>query len=544
MFWTKQNITFCHFNYFMQVTGICQKYNFNKWAKNYQTLLENQDMNKFMCNNGKSFDSSLINDLVTDCGPEAEDEPLLLSLKKTGHMFHCKPQEIPCMEGHSMCFTFLNICLYQLDTKKHLIPCKNGGHLENCKNFECNMMYKFPNNYCIPWAYVCDRKWDCPLGEDESTNTVCGRENVCEKMFKCRNEHRKCIHIGNVCDSQVDCLYNDDELFCELKSVQCLLSCTCLIFAISCVKLSFHSLLSNIFPLYSSVFITKSSIDSFSIFELKLEGISVVKLPGNNIESICPLMFLQYLVFLDLQFNYLVEIKEKCFSVSRLLQSLSLYNNYIIYLDVYSFHDLHYLRSLNLSSNPFVNLPLKSFSNLLSLQVLNLQNMKFRIVELNSFFSTIPKLINTIDYKISCVIPKNSICTSYPPWYVSCSDILPNVSLKIMYFCVSLLTICLNILSSLLQFLKIQINECFRIKVVGLNFSDCLCGIYLIGIWISDILFQGVYLVNQDSWKSHPFYFTGFSIILWFTISSHITILYFSVTRLVAIIYPLTARGI
>ena len=312
-------------------------------------------------------------------------------MKKTSQMFHCKPHEIPCMEGHSTCFTFLNICIYQLNTRKHLVPCRNGGHLENCKHFECNMMYKCPNNYCIPWTYVCDGKWDCPLGEDESNNRVCGRESVCEKMYKCRNDN-KCIHIGNVCDTQVDCFYNDDEMFCELKSVQCPIFCSCLIFAITCVKLPFHSLISNIFQFYSSVFITKSSIDSFSKFELKLEGISIVKLPGNNIGSIYPLMLLQYLVFLDLQFNYLVEIKQKCFSVSRLLQSLSLNNNYIIYLDVYSFYNLHYLRSLNLSSNPFVNLPSKCFSNLPSLQLLNLENIKFRNVELNSFVSKISKV--------------------------------------------------------------------------------------------------------------------------------------------------------
>ena len=62
------------------------------------------------------------------------------------------------MEGHIRCFNFTDICLYKLNSKSNMIPCRNGGHLENCGNFECNMMFKCPDYYCIPWTYVCDGK--------------------------------------------------------------------------------------------------------------------------------------------------------------------------------------------------------------------------------------------------------------------------------------------------------------------------------------------------------------------------------------------------
>ena len=62
------------------------------------------------------------------------------------------------------------------------MPCRNGGHLENCEKFECNVMFKCPNYYCVPWTYVCDGKWDCPYAEDEFNIEVCIGKSMCEKF--------------------------------------------------------------------------------------------------------------------------------------------------------------------------------------------------------------------------------------------------------------------------------------------------------------------------------------------------------------------------
>ena len=157
----------------------------------------------------------------------------------------------------------------------------------------------------------------------------------------------------------------------------------------------------------------------------------------------------------------------------------------------------------------------------MALQVLNLNNIKFTHVQRNSFFSTNVKFIKTSDYKITCVNPVTSFCTSYPPWFVSCSDILPSMSIKTMYINISLLTIGLNILSILLHVLKLhkRISQTIPVIVIGQNFSDSLCGIYLTIIWVSDILLKGFYLVDEHLWKSHPLCFTGLCTVLWFTMS-------------------------
>ena len=193
----------------------------------------------------------------------------------------------------------------------------------------------------------------------------------------------------------------------------------------------------------------------------------------------------------------------------------------IVHIGEYAFHNLYHLMFLNLSSYPLTNLLSKCFSNNLALKVLNMQNVIFDNIDPNSFPSTNVKLIWTHVYKMSCISPDKSICTSYPPWYVSCSDILPGTAMKGLFRSISILTISLNILSISLPFLCEQSNyQNFQIIVIGLNFSDILCGVYIMAIWVSDIMLKGVYLINEDLWKSHNLCFTSLSTILWFTISN------------------------
>ena len=124
-----------------------------------------------VCKSGCKLDLILKNDLVPDCGPEAEDKPILLSLLLSSAYLTClEPYQLPCKEGHSKCYNMSDICSYKLNYHRHLIPCRNGGHLQNCKVFSCINKFKCQESYCIPWSYVCDGKWDCPDGCDEWKN--------------------------------------------------------------------------------------------------------------------------------------------------------------------------------------------------------------------------------------------------------------------------------------------------------------------------------------------------------------------------------------
>ena len=162
----------CSLFYLKTADGNCHLYNYvmNSIDRQYyhsyeeeQQVLKNNlnyspehfNHNQFGRNKNVNISLLLVNDLVSDCGPEAEDEHILKSIA-AGNRSHCiTKNQIPCRKGHTKCFDVSEICPYQLDHLKHLIPCRTGEHLENCRKFECNMMFKCPGYYCIPWSRLC-----------------------------------------------------------------------------------------------------------------------------------------------------------------------------------------------------------------------------------------------------------------------------------------------------------------------------------------------------------------------------------------------------
>ena len=119
-----------------------------------------------------------------------------------------------------MLYIYSSICILKFDAHHHLVPCRNCGHIQNCKSLQCNMMFKCRYSYCIPWNYVCDGKWDCPEGNNELKNLVCGKVLTCIHMYKCKGIPNMCIHIGNICDHKKDCPSGDDKLFCGIDNYQ------------------------------------------------------------------------------------------------------------------------------------------------------------------------------------------------------------------------------------------------------------------------------------------------------------------------------------
>ena len=197
-----KEIRVCSNVYYLDQENQCKKYTYmnlikagNKHSiqlKSNETISEllvssnwSHNTTKFQCTNGKILSSELVNDLVADCGKQADDEPILESILLNGSYFECEhPSELPCKEGHPKCYNLTDICTFKLNSENQLKPCRNGGHLENCGKFECNTMFKCLNAYCIPWVYVCNGKWDCPEGDDEIYDSLCEQKKVCFFMFK------------------------------------------------------------------------------------------------------------------------------------------------------------------------------------------------------------------------------------------------------------------------------------------------------------------------------------------------------------------------
>ena len=285
----------CSNLYHMTKKGNCLKYsNISQLLNDDSSSIENTDsvndikeVNQFICNDGKTIDTLLLDDLIFDCEPQGEDEPILMSSLRFHSFSSCtEPDMIPCKEGHSRCYYIKDICIYKLNVYNHLVPYRDGGHLQSCNNFECNLMFKCFNSYCILWLYVCDGKWDCPNGDDELTNPVCTNDEVCVFMYNCRNTTR-CIHIGNVCNGIKDCFLGDDELYCDLEDYQCPLNCTCLLLAIECRHASNLYIETKDKFYYLSIYASNSKIISFQTLQNKLENVIIVKLPACNLQEFC-----------------------------------------------------------------------------------------------------------------------------------------------------------------------------------------------------------------------------------------------------------------
>ena len=187
--------------FFLYREGNCSRYiPLEDGIKSNKTFVKAKTL-FFKCNSGYNISENAVGDLVGDCGPEAEDEPSLISSLLLNKRRQCRNKnELPCKVGHLKCFDISDTCTYRLDQNGYNVPCRNGGHLDNCHNFKCNIKFKCAMSYCIPYSYVCDGKWDCPDGSDENSDNLCNSNSTCSNMYKCRNSNRMCIHLGNVCD--------------------------------------------------------------------------------------------------------------------------------------------------------------------------------------------------------------------------------------------------------------------------------------------------------------------------------------------------------
>ena len=113
-------------------SGSCIQYGYSLVNKH-----EGQNMEIEFC--GKKFfaQEDIRNDLVVDCLPNGEDEFVLKSILTHGVRKECKDKnELPCFEGHSLCYNISDICKYRLNKLNHLIPCRTGGHIEECEYFD------------------------------------------------------------------------------------------------------------------------------------------------------------------------------------------------------------------------------------------------------------------------------------------------------------------------------------------------------------------------------------------------------------------------
>ncbi len=510
-----------------------------------QDVIQINDSGFFLCFWNNVIPLGSKDDLVNDCGPEVEDESFLWALAVNGTTVSCSdPKQLPCKPRHPECFNLSDTCVYRLDANQFLVPCRTGGHMQSCIHFECNMNFKCPGYYCIPFVYICNGKWDCPNGYDETYQLVCGKERLCTNMFKCK-QSQLCVHQNDVCDKTIDCPLGDDEFMCSLFFVSCPFHCCCLNYAIDCshVRLiNFHFHLDHFFP-YLSLHMHNTGAASVS-FLAKWRELVNINISNNNFRQICSHVnhFSQLVVFLANN-NSVSALNNTCFmNITKHVVSLS--TNCISTIHRNSFANLPSIYHIDLSGNSLKVLCSHLFAYVPYVKILYLQHNQLEYIEVDAFHDlNVLILLASDDYHVCCVKPSAALCPSEKPWHFSCEDLFPYDSRLITTSVVCSLVLVLNMvaLGSALHPTDSKSGG-YNIIVSFINVNDLLCGIYFLVLLCAHAHYISVFVVIEKNWRGSYTCFTVFLISFLFGISSPVSLLLLSVSRLMVVLYPMDSQ--
>ena len=492
------------------------------------------------CKNSKMIEENLMNDLVSDCGLSADDEPKYKSLLLKKEFYQCPLHHLPCRYGHSKCYSFHELCIFRLNKYLHIIPCRTGSHLEFCNNFECNVHFKCPGYYCIPWGYTCDGKWDCPNGYDESTRIGCGLKRQCKNMFHCR-ESQICLHLEDICDGYSDCPLSDDEFLCALKREHCLKNCMCYQFAVVCTerKINYRRLHHLPHICYHLTF-----LEQLVLFVLKNNYAVIVNLTHNSINNVCTMQYRDTrLSLLDLSHNNIAKLSSKCFSDSSNLRKIILRNNSMSKSEPRTFMNLKRLFLVDLANNMLETLPQGFFINVSNLYIFILYDNPLNQIEYNMFAGISIKIIHSKMISVCCISKDDLICTKTKYWFNLCDNLLPNVSINTSFIMVSLLVLLTNMLSFLGQVRKSKIVAgTYLIITSAISFTNMSLTLYFMIYWFIDMYYADNFVLEISKWKKSAtciFLFSGF---LSFKFLEPFLLSMLLLARLMVVKYPIESK--
>ena len=507
------------------------------------SLLENAALNidkaskirLIRCKNSTLIEKHVQNDFIPDClESEYGSSENIQDVQTIDMGSLCSDaDQIPCSSRHAQCFNIEDICVYKLTKENYLTPCKSGEHMEQCEHFDCNKKYKCLGYYCVPFAYTCDGRWDCPGGYDENFE-VCGHARNCNNMFHCRYS-QICIHNNDVCDRNVDCPLGDDEILCDFLYIICPEGCLCYNLVIQCFG-SVSSINTLTFHLpHTFVFILHTAIKSLAISRnfLKIIYLSV----GNNrINSVCDhLSNNNTIIYFDANNNILTKLWRFCFYNLSALEVINLSTNTINKICKFAFIYVPNLKSINLGKNFLNEINTNVLENII---ILDIRDNPLLLLKKNSFQHTSVKQILTDNYHICCLTPPSVSCNAFKPWYESCSKLLPNSSTRVLFIVISFLICFLNMFSIYIQINTGQFHS-FKLLIISVNCSDLLCSFYLIILLIADFIYQDNFVTNKVTWRSSVPCTSIFILSLMFSFLSTIFLTVISVCRCIVVVQPL-----
>lgn len=453
------------------------------------------------------------------------------------------PESIPCTLASSDCMYISDICTFTLNEDNFLLPCWGGEHLQNCTQFECNMMFKCPGYYCIPWDYICDGKQDCPGGYDENIYFQCNKQRICPYLFKCA-QSQKCVHMHKVCNEHAECPYRDDEYSCSLHNVQCPTECRCLTFVIYCLAVpATVAYLKHSLP-HNNIYVRQSS----AVFVLHLLSMScravLLDVAQNNLTNICTTLKIVLALLVNVSHNKIGGIQSGCFSNYLYLRHIDLQHNSINQIQSRSFSNLPRLMYINVAANMITFLSVSSLEKVTKLFLLDVRQNKH--IQLNvHFLLKYPTVTLTCNYRICCIVQDNTHCNRKPLWPESCHDMLNGQAIKIFLYTISVSIALANgcsLFSQIRQKKGTKYGGAYKVIVAAINLTDMLCSLHLVLLWGADLWFGSEIVIREHMWTSHFVCFFIFKLRLLYYVLSPVGLSGLSVARLMVVTYPMKSK--
>ena len=440
------------------------------------------------------------------------------------------------------------ICSYTLNEQGHLLPCNKGEHLQNCQQFECNMKIKCPKFYCIPWGYICDGKWDCPGGYDESIYHLCGNR-ACINMFKCKMSST-CLHLGDVCNGHFNCPHQDDEYLCLLKDITCPSVCHCVAFAIRCYSVEILEYTLSIYFPYITATLMYCSVFREDKLSKVFQYVSFLFITNSNLKKICAVISLmKHVRILDASKNAISTLKANCFKNKVALRVIKLNNNRLQHIQKFAFYNSPNILFIDLSNNKLVALSKYSTLGIDKLSFLSLENATLDLKETKDTLNILNIKFLRIEYfSICCFGRENFQCSAKQPWYMSCSHFLVNTVIKYTFYLVSFLILVANIFHLFLQKKQygksqnIQTTRAFDDIITSISILDITSSIPLFILWLSDLYFKEKIVILQNQWQSSAMCFISGGINMYYSLASPFLYNLLSYTRYDVVKNPLDSN--
>ena len=377
----------------------------------------------------------------------------------------------------------------------HKKTCSPKEFLVACKHITCPGMFKCNDYYCIYMSSVCDGQYDCKNGDDEKLCSIL----TCPGSLKCRGQNR-CVSMKEICNNHVDCQYSmDDEMECQ----NCPSDCECAGYVVSCKLQNIQNVLT-----LNTVPYVKGLLLQFSDSTLYLQKFNLVSLVYLNISF----SLIQHINMLKIaeektyptSFLLIVDFSHNELKSAHFLKHIMFRK--VIYLDL-SFnllytlkYDVHllskYLSALLLSRNNLEYFEMVSQVKLDSLSLIDIQHVR-RFSKLRIYISQ--KVYEELEMRVSesllcCMLDNNIKCVLNRPEVIACFGLFAGTFLKNYFYCISLISIALPLVSIFKELVHISYKDYFKkrkyflICLMSSLVSAFMASVYLVGLSLSDIM--------------------------------------------------------